>query len=140
MESLTLELESGEVVELDVRELTTIPTDPDELRLAASRAPASLAFVAAQAERWLRRVRMEEWDLQALEGQTYLVYRQWYVEQAVTPTEGMIRSRVDQDQKVRDARIALAATKEFYGVLRGLRDAVDHRCSLIRTLISRPEH
>lgn len=140
VKALRVRLENGEEVTLDVAKELAIPTDPDELVAAGRRAPAQLAFVGYQTERALERLRKAEERLAKEEGKQYLVYRHWYeTEECVEPTEAMIRSRVDQDAKVRPFRIALRARKLEYGLLRAVRDAVHRRVSMVRSLIEKSE-
>jgi hypothetical protein len=140
IEKLRVQLENGEEVTLDVAKELEIPTDLGELVAAGRRAPAQLAFWGYQMERALGRLRKAEEALAREEGRQYLVYRRWYEsEECVEPTEAMVRSRVDQDAKVRPFRIALRARKQEYGALRAVRDAVNHRVSMVRTLIGKSE-
>lgn len=140
VEALQVKLESGEVVSFDLREMLEIPTDPEELWDAGRKAPAQCAFWGYQTERALERLRKAEQRYESEEGRQYLVYRHWYeTEQCVEPTEAMIRARLSQDAKIRPFRIALRTRKKEYGAVRAVRDAVNHRVSMVRTLIGKSE-
>lgn len=138
--SVTIRLESGEDVRLNIARETRIPADPDRLKEAARTAPARLAFWAYQSERALAALRKTEREAARIEGYHYQVYRKLYEEhENVDPTEAMLRAAVDQDPKVRAARIALSSRKTEYGTLRAVRDAVEHRSWMLRTLLQHRE-
>lgn len=138
--ALQVRLENGETVCFDMRDVLEIPTDPEELWEAGRRAPAECAFWNYQTERALERLRKAEERYDQVEGRQYLVYRHWYEhDECVEPTEAMIRARLNQDSKIRSFRIALRARKKEYGAVRAVRDAVNHRVSMVRTLIGRSE-
>lgn len=140
VEALQVKLESGEVVSFDMREELEIPTDPEELWEAGRTAPAQLAFWGYQTERALERLRKAEDRFDSEEGKEYLVYRHWYEhDECVEPTEAMIRARLGQDARIRPFRIAMRARKKEYGAVRAVRDAVNHRVSMVRTLIGKSE-
>jgi hypothetical protein len=138
--ALQVRLENGEMVTFDMRELLEIPTDFDELLEAGRRAPAQCAFWNYQTERYLDRLRRAEAKLDEEEAKQYLVYRHWYeVEECVEPTEAMVRARLSQDSKIRSFRIALRARKKEYGAVRAVRDSVNSRVHMVRTLIGKTE-
>jgi len=140
VEALQIRLEDGTTATFDLREVLEIPTDPDELWEAGRKAPAACAFWNYQTERALDRLRKAEERLEAEEGRQYLVYRHWYeTEECVEPTEAMVRARLSQDAKIRSFRIALRARKKEYGAVRSVRDAVNHRVGMVRTLIGKSE-
>lgn len=139
IEAVTIRLENGEAVKLKVEREVRIPTDPDRLIEAARKAPARLAFWAYQSERALAALRKQERETARVEGFTYQVYRKVYEEDGQEPTEAMIRAAVDQDPKVRTARIALSSRKTEYGTLRAVRDAVEHRSWMLRSLLQHRE-
>jgi len=138
--AITIKLENGEEVELDIASETYVPTDSEELAEAARRSPAKLAFWAYQTERALEDLRRQEQHLVQYEGRNYDLYRVYFTdEQAVDPTEAMIRAKLDQDSEVRRWRLALRRRRREYGLLRAVRDAVDRRDSVLRTLLHRYE-
>jgi hypothetical protein len=140
LDALTLTLENGEVVQFSIAAELHISRVPEELARQGREAPAQLAFWTAQTERMLVRLRKAEAVLEEAEGKQALVYRQWYEEEeGVTPTESMIRARLSQDVGIRRFRIALRARRKEYGAVRAVKDAVQYRVSMVRTLIGRHE-
>lgn len=132
---VTLVLESKATVVFTPDDEMAIPTDPAEMRQAALRAPAQLAFWSYQTERALRDVRQTEYELTKVEGEMSLVYRQWFLSQKNTYTEDMVRSRVSVDAKVDALRNQLLTVREIYGIIRATRDSVEHRCYVLRKII-----
>lgn len=138
-EAVTVLLENGEEACLNVAREVRIPSDPDKMIEAARRAPARLAFWAYQSERAFTSLRKAEREANRVEGYTYQVYRRMYENEGETPTEGMIRAALDQDPKVRKVRIAVSSRKSEYGVLRSMRDVMEHRAWMLRALLQHRE-
>ena len=131
---------NGEEVEFDLDSELSIPDHPEQLRRAAMRAPAQVAFWNYQTERVLARLRKAEDEVEAEEGKAYLLFRHYYEhEECRDPTEAMIRARMAQDPGIRRFRIAMRARKKEYGETRSVRDAVQHRSLMLRTLIANKE-
>lgn len=141
IEAVTITLEDGERVKLRVRPEVTIPEDPVKMERAARRAPARLAFWAYQTEIALSRVRKAELALGQVQGLEYEIHRRDLMEnQGRVVTEPMLRASLDhRSPQIRAAMIALNARRREYGVLRSIRDAVDHRAWTMRTLLKKPE-
>ena len=133
---VAITLENGRTVTLKPADELSVSADPLELREEALRAPAQLAFWAYQTERASTQVRQTERDLAHREGFASLTYRQWYNDQKATYTEDMIRSRVSIDAEVDKLRNQLLTHKQLYGVLRAMRDSVEHRAYVLRRLTS----
>jgi len=139
-EALQLKLEDGSVETFSMAEELEIPTDLEDLAHAAREAPAQLAFWGYQTERMLVRLRKAEGMLDEKEAKSYLIYRAFYEkEQCTDPTEAMIQARLSQDATIRTFRIALRSRKKEYGAVRAMRDAVNHRVSMVRMLIGKYE-
>ena len=140
VQAVRVTLENGERVTLPIRPEVAIPEDPALMERAARKAAAKLAFWAYQTERGLSRVRKAELEVSEEEGREYEVFRRYYLDEGRTPTEPMLKAALDHlSPKVRAARIALNARRREYGVLRSIRDAVDHRAWILRTLLKKPE-
>lgn len=140
IEALRVRLENKEEITLDLAAELEIPTDPKAMIEAAHKAPAQVAFWNYQTERALARLRKAEAALAKEEGTQLLVYRQWYLtEECEMPTGATLRARLDTDTKCRRFRVALMARKTEHGHLRAVRDAVDHRAWMLRTLIGKLE-
>lgn len=83
-------------------------------------------------------VRRQEVELAKLEGETYLVYREWYQEHTDEDyiSNDMIQARVASDNTVVSKRQQLSRARKQYNLLRSMRDAQDHRCHILRRLIA----
>lgn len=137
--AIALTLENGEKVRFNIARETAIPSD-DTLLRTAKRAAARLAFWAYQTERALARVREHERVLAQVEGRAYQYFRIYYTDhEGVDVTEAMLRAAIDQDPKVRAARISLNVRRNEHGLLRAVREAVDHRAWMVRALLTRRE-
>lgn len=136
---IKLKLENGEEVEFSIEREVRIPRSEKLLLEAARTAPSRFAFWAYQAERALHELRKSERECARVEGYNYHVYRKVRSEEGETPTEPMIRADIDQDSRVKSVRIALSARKREYGVLRAMRDAMEHRSWTLRALLQRRE-
>jgi hypothetical protein len=140
VEALEIVLENGERASFNLSEELAIPRDPRELFEAGRQSPAKLAFWNYQTERALHALRKAEAKLASAEGREYLIWRTFYEqEQGSVPTEATIRSHLSRDTKLHGFQVALRARKKEYGALRAVRDAMDHRDSMVRTLIGRYE-
>lgn len=138
--AVRVRLESGEKVEFDLESELNIPTDPHHLAKAARKAPAQVAFWNYQTERALAKLRGAEAKLEYQEGRQLLIWREWYLEEECeTPPQGTLKARLDSDLICRPFRVALRARKTEYGIIRSVRDAVDHRARMIRMLIGKYE-
>ena len=136
VEKVSITLESGKVLEIDLAHELKIPTDPLLLRRDLARAPSQLAFFAYQMERAHAVLRRLERDEEKASGTASLTYRTWYKDhEGVSYTEDMIRSRVGIDTTVCKVRDDLIAARNVYGVLRATRDAIEHRVYAIRKLV-----
>lgn len=138
VEALVLTLEDGTKARFNIAREIAIPSD-DTLVRTAKRAPARFAFWAYQTERALARVRSEERKLAQVEGRTYEAFRRLFVEDGLDITEPRLRAGVDQDPVVRAARCKLNDLRRQHGLLRAVRDAVEHRTWTVRALLQRRE-
>lgn len=140
-DGVRITLENGEKVDFDLATELRIPDDLDDLRAAARKAPAQLAFWSYQAERALDKVRRQETETLKCEGIDYLAARRYYQDEVgIEPTHRIVQSNLDSGcPKTRRARIALADARKQYGLVRAVRDAVDHRVSMIRALVLKYE-
>lgn len=140
LRSVTILLENGERVRLDIEREVRIPIDPDKLYEAARTSPARLAFWAYQTERALRSLRIAERECARAEGYWYQVYRRVYEkEECVDPTEAMLRASLDQDRNVKEKRIAVSSRKTEYGTVRAVRDAIEQRTWMLRAMLQHRE-
>lgn len=135
LQAISIRLESGDVVELDVDVELHVGTTPaefaEELRVSHSR----YAFWSYQETRALRDVRKQEKVLAEAEARANLIWRQYYDKHSAEyATNDMIRSRVSLESDVQSARIKLNTLRHHYDVLRAMRVAQDHRAQAIRHL------
>jgi hypothetical protein len=139
IEAIEIRLENGTTVYMDMGSELTIPSDPEELEEEARKAPARVAFWSYQEQRALARVRYLEDQLRRKEGEMNLVYRQWYKAEVcgMEPTKDVVQARIDMDSEVVRQRGALNVARRHYGTLRGVREALDHRCNIIEAMTAR---
>lgn len=137
VESIQVKLESGKMITFVVDDEMGVPEDLEAQRTATRKAHARYAFWAYQTERALHFVRKLEKELRETEGHADLVYRKWYDEETDEEyTEGMVRARVSTDVTVTTASAKLNSARRQYGLLRCVRDAMEHRCYILRRLLA----
>jgi len=140
VEAIEVRLENGETVSFNMADELHIPAEAGALAKAARKTAAQVAFWNYQTERALKRVRSAEIKLARDEGKQWLVYRKYHMEEECeTPAQGTLRARVDYDRSLWTFRVALQARRKEYGVVRSMRDAVNHRSNMVRTLIGKYE-
>jgi len=133
--AIEVRLENGSKVAFRMETELLFPTDPDAVREAATKGPAQLAFWAYQAERALHAVRVQELKTKKVESEWYIRYRKYRNEQTDDfPTEAQLRADLDLDDEVLAARTKLHTTKQQYGLIKAMRDSVEHRIYLLRRL------
>jgi hypothetical protein len=133
LKSIEIKLESGKIVTFDIASELAIPRDPDEMREAAMNAHSRLAFWAYQEQRALQIVRQQEKTLDEVEAHAHLIWRKYYDDLSTEfATNDMIKSRLALEPTVQSARIRLQSFKHQYGVIRALKESLEHRCHLLR--------
>lgn len=139
-ESITIKLENGKEVKLDMEDEICVPTDPAALVRAHRRSPARLAFWSAQTDRAMLAVRKLEQNLADIEGQADMVARLHVHEDTEFPvTERAVQSYVDQRAEVKTARIRMRNARKHFDLLRTMRSAMDHRCFVLGRIYSAQE-
>lgn len=135
IEEFTLTLEDGTVLRVDIQRELQTPDDPIHVRYALMRAPARFAFWAYQYERAQALAKKAEQELVQEEAIVWHVYKQQF-DAALGRNyyHNIIQRRVDADEGVLDKRRHLVETQKHAGLLRALRDAVQHRIFVLRTL------
>lgn len=137
IEAVRLTLEDGSSVQFNFAVELRISRDPERIIIEATRAPARLAFWAYQCERCLSKLRAQErvWD--DLRGTAYVQQRR-HIDEHTTdmPTEANIQARLDVHPDLKAPKELLDRLRKQYGVLRSLRDALDHRTHVLRRLLA----
>lgn len=136
VEAVRIRLESGATVLFTLSDECRVPDDPKEAVKEAKKAHSRYAFWAYQTERALCAVRKQEQATGKIEGEADLIHRKRYDEiENEDYTESMIRSSVNIDSTVAVSRAKLNDARRKYGVLRCVRDAMEHRCYILRKLV-----
>lgn len=137
VESLTLTLEDGRKATFHIADELAIPADPDALRIEATRAPARYAFWSYQTERALSAVRKQEKRLAETEAEAHLLWTTYYRDHTAETyiSNDTVRSHVAKESDVMSARIRLNSLRREYGMLRAVRDSLDHRTRMIHKLV-----
>lgn len=138
VEAITLVLDNGERTTLKIADELAVPDDPVELMREAKRAPARMAFWAYQMERALATLRAKERSFAKCEGMEYMIARTYIQDhtEVEIATEGNIRSRVSQSPTWNAEKEEVERAQRSYGVLRAVREALEHRSHLLRRLIA----
>jgi hypothetical protein len=144
LDEIKIKLDNGKTVSLKWKEEVWIPDDPVGVVREARRAPSRYAFWAYQTERALQRVRKLETDEAAIAGEKNYAYRLMFNQQdglsdaafGLQPTEGLIKSHVDNDQDVKAARVKLNGARRDHGVLRAVAEAQRQRCFVLNQLVA----
>lgn len=141
IESVDIKLANGRTVTFEVHRELHVPTDPDKIVEASSKSPARYAFWAAQAERALAHVRRLEFRFAQAEAVVDLRVRESYRQGLMKDTEDWYTERkvtsiVVKEPEVKSAQTKLNEAKYRYGVLRSIRNAVEHRGFVLRTLVA----
>jgi hypothetical protein len=136
---ITIKLESGKIVRLDVEEELCVPDGPIALEHAARRSPARFAFWAYQTERALGQVRAEEIKLAHKTGEVWLAHKEYYRKETDDRfiAKETLQSHVDISTEVRSLQIRVDKLRKQHGILRAIRDAVGYRDFVIRKLLGR---
>lgn len=140
---VVIRLENGKQAKFDVGREVEIPKDEDALREAARRLPAQYAFWAYQTERALQAVRTLERELQANEGDKFFGWRLRLHKDEVIDlpieriTDKVLQAAVALDEDLKPQRVTLDEARYQYGVLRSIRDAVEHKRFVIPLLLNR---
>lgn len=135
IEEITIRLENGDSLRVDIaRELHT-PEDPVHLRHALARAPARFAFWAYQYERANAEVKKAEHALAQEEAVVWYMYKRDFDEKlGRNYYHNIVTQRVNADEHVLDKRRHVADAQKQAGILRALRDAAQHRIYVLRAL------
>jgi len=136
--TLKLTMENGQQVSFDLRAELAIPASQLALFEAARTAHERYAFWGYQCERALARVRALEIKLSMIEAGYNLSFRKMIrEEEAYMVTEGAVRAHVDGQTEVRVARARLNEARRVYGVIRTMKEAMNHRCFALSHMIER---
>lgn len=137
VESIQIKLEDGSPASFSLAAECFIPDDPKSCVKEARDAHSRYAFWAYQTERALNAVRRIEASTAKVEGEADLIHRKRYDDiENEDYTETMIRSSVDIDASVAVSRAKLRKARHHYGILRCVRDAMEHRCNTLRRLVA----
>lgn len=139
LDTIEIRLENGVLAKFEVADEVGIPDDLNEFVDAAKKAPARLAFWAAQLARANFKVREADRKLTKVTGDAALVARidiqegrpgeliaAWEVEQ-----------RVNAMLKVNEAREQLNKLRLDYELIKSIHDATSHRVYALNRLIER---
>ena len=136
VETITLTLEDGRKAAFNIAAELAIPTDPDEMRQAAIDAPSRYAFWSYQTERALsalRKMEKREREMVGYKTMEWWTYYQEYT--AEYASRDVVAARVDTETDVQSARIRLNSLRREYGMLRAVRDSLDHRTRMLHKLV-----
>jgi len=135
IEEITIRLEDGDELRVDLRRELHTPEDPVHLRHAMARAPARFAFWAYQYERANAEVKKAEHELAQEEAIVWHIYKKQFDDIfGRNYYHNIITQRVNADESVLDKRRHVADAQKHAGILRALRDAVQHRIYVLRAL------
>jgi hypothetical protein len=135
---ITIELENHQKVALSAASELRIPDGPNAILAAQRTAPARYAFWAYQAEIQNGRVRALQRKLEMKEGQGDLTFRKYIcMECEWDVTEGGVKALKDVDATIGGLRVALNRARKEYGILRAMKEALNHRCFALDRLVAR---
>lgn len=140
--SIRIILENGEVAEFALADELHIPLDPDELVEVASKGPARLSFWAYQEQRALSKVRKLERIYDRKKGDMFLCAKQTLDEDTdfTYSSNDMVKGVVDNQKEVKKARRQLDDAREQYGILRSVREALEHYNYVTRRLLAQEKN
>lgn len=138
VEALVITLENGERVRFNIAREVAIPDD-DLLVDGARKAAARFAFWAYQTERALAKLRTAERLLAEEEAVMYRIVREQFHKDGLETTEPRIRAVVNGQPTVKTRQCKLNDLRRQHGMLRAVKDAVEHRTWTIRSLLQRRE-
>lgn len=140
LKDITLKLESGEVVKLNVRRELHVPTDPVRLQRAVERSASRLAFWMYQAALSFDDLKSAEAVLRKEEGKYYELYRAYFSEEhGQVATHPQLSAKLDQDSVIRRYRIAFRKHQLQHGLVCAIRDAIQARDANLRNLRGKRE-
>ena len=134
IQAIELTLENGKTVKFNMGDELAIPDGHVEILSEVRKAPARLSFWVYQAERILSKLRSAERRLAEKIGYMDTIYRQWYAERGEEYTETEIKSRVTTDMEVKKIQARVITLRKQYGVMRSVREGMEHRCYILRRL------
>lgn len=135
---ITIELENHQTVMLKAASELHIPDDPGALIEAEKRAAARYAFWAYQTEVQMGRVRALQRKLEMKEGQGDTTFRTYIMEFCKWDvTETAVSGLKDIDPTIGTLRVALNRARKEYGILRVMKEALNHRCFALGRLVAR---
>ncbi len=136
--SITIELESHQKVSLNVASELYIPDGPVGIIKAEQRSAACYAFWAYQAEVQMGRVRALQRKLEMKEGQGDVTFRKYILLECEWDiTEAAVSGLKDIDPTIGSLRVALNGARKEYGILRAMKEAMNHRCFALGRLVAR---
>lgn len=138
LQRVKVELVNGEVIEFDWEAEFAIPLGLEEKYRAAEIAPARLAFWSAQHERAESQYRVARNELQTVVGALDDAYRLEHDQKNYHYTERSIRSLIRCSEEYIKRRKGLDELKTQAATLRAIRSALERRCWMLQTLISKP--
>jgi len=145
IEKLVLILDSGQRVIFDIGNETNdypagYPAKPSDVQKTSQRAVERYAFWAYQTERTLALVREQESAVAYLRAKADEQVRNESAKQAKCGqipyvSEALIEAAIILLPEVIDAEGALSALRQQYGMVRAVRDAVEHRLYVLRAML-----
>jgi len=138
IDAIRIRHDNGSEAEHNLTSVLHIPTAPDDVLKSAREAPALIAYWGYYTERALGVVREQERQVAAVEGEMAFAFRNDGMNHIdFSITESAVREFVDQNAIVRKARETLDNLRREYGIVRAIRDAVEHKSFVLRKMISR---
>jgi hypothetical protein len=139
LEAVTIKLENGTVVTINVEDELCVPEGTIALEHEARLSPSRFAFWAYQAERVLGKLRAEEVKLAHQTGEVWLTHKEYYRTETDDRfiAKETLQAHVDISTDVRSIQIKVDKLRKQYGILRAIRDAVEHRDFVIRRLLGK---
>lgn len=136
--SVKVKLENGQVVSLSVSKALYIPDGPVQIINAQKKAAARYAFWAYQAEIQMGRVRALQRQLEMKEAQGDVTFRTYIINECQWDvTEAAVSALKDMDATIGGMRVALNKARKEYGILRAMKEALNHRCFALDRLVAR---
>lgn len=136
--SVKVHLENGQVVSLNVAKELRIPDGPHTIIEAEKKAAARYAFWAYQAEIQMGRVRALQRQLEMKESQGDVTFRTYIINECQWDvTEAAVSALKDMDATIGGMRVALNKARKEYGILRVMKEALNHRCFALDRLVAR---
>lgn len=139
IETVKVALDNGKVVPFRLADELVIPSGQLALVQADRRAPARLAFWRYQWAKAASRARSLEREYDYVVAEIDILQRAANVDAGGDYTERLVKSQVDITKDVVQKRKELERALETRDVLKGVADAMEHRCYSIRRLLAQTD-